>query len=398
MGIHRSENRTVLSGVSASVKILFACNTPDSRVTGMAKIMHAFADELRVNGHTVDMIFRNHLPYTPALRRISEILFPVLLIFKILRLWQRGSGKHDLVAIHSLEGAVYVLLRKIFRHWPPCVIVSYGSDEMRWMLELEEDRLGLRPLNAVTKISYPAVWISQARYATRHAAHVMLTAKSEITFNREHYGIPESRMTFIPNGVSDVYFTPHQYSAAASKLLYFGGWEWRKGTRYLIESFTEAAARIPQLTLTIAGVGNAAKQAEKAFPEHLRPQITIISSISAEETPSLYQRHDIFIFPSLFESMSLVVPEAMASGLPVITTRACGMQDIVEDGVTGLLTAPRNAAEITEAILKLIRNPALCEKLGLAAQEKAEELRWSVITQDLIRMYQRIIAENIHER
>ncbi len=371
------------------MKILFICNTPDSRETGMAKIMNCFAEELRKKGHEVDLIFRAQVPVFGP-RRLREIFFPFLMFIPVFKLWKR-KGRHDLVAIHSLEGAVYVLLRRLFKALPPCVIVSYGSDEMRWELEKEEDRLNLRRLSAFSKVFYPAVWITQARIATKFADHVMLTAKCEIDFNKKYYGVPRERMTFIPNGAGPEYFITRDYGHPARKLLYFGGWEWRKGIRYLAESFFRISLEFPDVTLTLAGVGVEPEEALSFFDESVRSKISVLPKVTSEETPLIYAEHDLFIFPSLFESMSLVLPEAMASGLPVVTTRACGMQDIVEDGVSGFLTKPRDTDGLTEKMRILLKSAPTREKLGRAAQQKARELEWSRVTQELEAMYFKVL-------
>ncbi len=372
------------------MKLLFACNTPDSRETGMAKIMHSFADQLRKSGHEVDMIFRGQVPGFPF-RRLTEVLFPFLMMFPIAALWKK-KGKHDLVAIHSLEGAVYVFLRKIFRKMPPCVIVSYGSDEMRWELEKQEDALGLRKLKLFSKIFYPLVWISQARFATKHADHVLVTAKCEIDFNEKKYGMARDKMTFIPNGVAPEYFLKRDYGRTSKKLLFMGGWEWRKGIRYLIEAFSRVAPEFPDLTLTVAGTGAAEDTVKQAFPENLRERVRVIPKISSAQTPRVYAEHDVFLFPSLFESMSLVLPEAMASGMPVITSRTCGMQDIVEDGVNGFLARPRDTEALAEKLRMLLKDAQLRARLGQAAQSKARELEWSRVAVMLVEMFSRMVG------
>ena len=77
--------------------------------------------------------------------------------------------------------------------------------------------------------------------------------------------------------------------------------------------------------------------------------------------------------------MSLVVPEAMAAAMPVVTTKTCGMKDVIEDGKTGFLVKPRDARELTSRIEQLIKDEELRRRFGLAAQEKVKELRWEVL-------------------
>jgi glycosyltransferase involved in cell wall biosynthesis len=187
---------------------------------------------------------------------------------------------------------------------------------------------------------------------------------------------------------------PHDYSRPVRDLLFLGGWEWRKGTRYLAQAFEKLSALYPDLRLSLAGIGAAEKEARAAFPAALQSKISVYPKLAAAETPAFYARHDLFIFPSLFESMSLVVPEAMASGLPVVTTRACGMQDIIEDGKNGFLVPVRDAEELSHKIKLLIEDRGLREKLGREAQRSARKLLWSEVASAAAALYQTVIREN----
>ena len=355
------------------MKVLFVTNTPNSRLTGMARIMHFVRDESLKSGWSLDLLFAEDVPCGFSSRRWRQLCFPYFFLFVFLR--QHIKNKYDLVMVHTTEGAFYVLLRKIFKSLPPCVIVSFGADEMRWELENEEERLGYIQRSPTAFVFYYPWVVLGSRFATENADHVIVAAKTEIDFFEKRYAMPRSKITFIPNGVGRNFFIDRDYSRPVRKLLYVGGWEWRKGIRYLIEAFSRLAEKYPDLRLSIAGISKQDGDVRRVFPENLRCRIDIF----LEVTPQMYADHDLFVFPSLFESMSLVVPEAMASGMPVVTTRACGMQDIVEDQVSGFLIPPRNTDLLVQRISDLINDSRLCERLGKAAREKAKELEWGRI-------------------
>ncbi len=373
------------------MRILFAANTPDSRSSGIAKIMNCLAGALKNQGHSVDLLFRENIPGLPNSRRLSEVLFPFYLA-EAIRKHSKQHGRPDIIALHSLAGAFYVFLRRWNSALPPCVIVSYGADEMRWELEREEERLGFRKIRLFSKIFYFNFFIRLARYAVQGADHVLVSARCEIDYFEKKYGLDRKKVTFVPNGVSENYFLPHPYTQPPRKLLYLGGWEWRKGIRYLAEAFSILADRQPDLTLSLVGIGVTEETAKASFPQKYHSRIFVTPKVSEDETVRVYGSHDIFVFPSLFESMSLVVPEAMASGLAVITTRACGMQDIIEDEVHGLLVRPRDTNHLAEQISRLLGNPAFAQKLGQAAQLKAREMTWDKVAQICISMYTDILS------
>jgi glycosyltransferase involved in cell wall biosynthesis len=106
----------------------------------------------------------------------------------------------------------------------------------------------------------------------------------------------------------------------------------------------------------------------------------------------LYAEHDVFLFPSLMEGLPLVLLEAMATGMPVITTETCGMPDVVENDYNGLLVPPANALAIEEGILRLARSVELREKLGMAARETMKRYTWERAARQLEALYQHVLA------
>ena len=106
----------------------------------------------------------------------------------------------------------------------------------------------------------------------------------------------------------------------------------------------------------------------------------------------LYAEHDIFLFPSLIEALPLVIQEAMAAGMPVITTETCGMPDLIQHEVNGLLIPPANAAAIEESILRLAGSVELRRQLGEAARETMKRYTWERAARQLEALYQHVLA------
>ncbi len=87
------------------------------------------------------------------------------------------------------------------------------------------------------------------------------------------------------------------------------------------------------------------------------------------DIPELMAAADAFVFPSLFEGLGVALLEAMAGGLPVVTTDVAPMNTIVTHGETGLLVPPRDAAAIAGAVARLVDDIELGARLGAAARE-----------------------------
>jgi len=104
---------------------------------------------------------------------------------------------------------------------------------------------------------------------------------------------------------------------------------------------------------------------------------------------------DIFVLPSIelpgqAEGTSTSVMEAMAAGLPVISTDSGGTKYLIKDGENGFIVKQKNSEELAKAIQKLLDNPELRKKMGETNQEKAKEKDWSVIAQRVYEVYKKL--------
>ena len=116
--------------------------------------------------------------------------------------------------------------------------------------------------------------------------------------------------------------------------------------------------------MTFAGGGVPTEEIEQFFGQELKNQIVVRPVVAAERMQELYAEHDVLLFPSLMEGLPAVLLEAMATGMPVITTETCGMPDVVENEFNGLLIPPGNAAAIEVAIERLARSGGVAPEAG----------------------------------
>ncbi len=130
----------------------------------------------------------------------------------------------------------------------------------------------------------------------------------------------------------------------------------------------------------------------KFFGPQLASMIVVKPVVAAGEMQELYKEHDVLLFPSLMEGQPTVVLEAMASGMPVITTETCGMPDVVMDGINGLLIAPADAQAIERAVLRLAGSTELRQQLGESAQESMRRYTWGQSAQKLEILYRYVMS------
>ncbi|MBJ6120973.1 glycosyltransferase family 4 protein [Sphingomonas mollis] len=101
---------------------------------------------------------------------------------------------------------------------------------------------------------------------------------------------------------------------------------------------------------------------------------------------------DVFFNPSVTETFGNVTLEAMAAGVPVVAARATGASDLVDEGETGFLVSPRDAAAYADAIGRIVADPALRRAMGAAGHAKAATYRWDTINEAVLDAYLAVMA------
>jgi glycosyltransferase involved in cell wall biosynthesis len=174
--------------------------------------------------------------------------------------------------------------------------------------------------------------------------------------------------------------------------LYVGSIEKRKGIIYLINALSNISY---DFSLDIIGVVKSPNYfqmiKEKIAELGLEKNITFRGRVSAEDLVKFYINSSIFVFPTLYEGYGMAVAEAMAYGLPVISTRIPAIEEYLEDGKQGYLVAPCNAEQFAEKLDDLMNNSDLFELFSQNAIFKAKsfpsweassEKIWHIIRRD----------------
>ena len=111
--------------------------------------------------------------------------------------------------------------------------------------------------------------------------------------------------------------------------------------------------------------------------QRLLPDACFTGYLSGEELARAYASADVFVFPSMSDTFGNVVIEAQASGLPVIVSDQKGPQELVENGVTGMITRGLDAEDVAAAIMRLGRDAGLRARIGEAARRAVETRSWA---------------------
>jgi spore coat protein SA len=276
-----------------------------------------------------------------------------------------------------------------------------------------------------------------------HLAHAdaIVTCSDYVTQHlRAHFAAYAGRIATIGNGVDLDVFHPappnmRPLRSPAYEILYLGRVSPEKGVHVLAAAFERVLDAFPEARLSIIGPAgllpysrvrllhddeHAASLEEfygHSFGDKLRRQVLhasrsyiddVVSRMSKRaaaqvnvaglqeytDVPKFYRRASVLVAPSvLAEPFGLPLVEALASGVPVIATRAGGMQGIVDDGVTGRLVARNDVAGLARAICDILANPTLAARMGHAARAAAvERFGWQRAAARLEDVYLRLTA------
>jgi glycosyltransferase involved in cell wall biosynthesis len=106
---------------------------------------------------------------------------------------------------------------------------------------------------------------------------------------------------------------------------------------------------------------------------------------------------DVFVNTSLHDNMPISILEALASGVPVVSTNVCGIPFIVENGKTAILVPPHDAVAIAQAVMDLLKTPARAEQLARAGRSVVEQYEWRHVRSRLFGVYSELVKRGPSE-
>jgi UDP-glucose:(heptosyl)LPS alpha-1,3-glucosyltransferase len=223
------------------------------------------------------------------------------------------------------------------------------------------------------------IMIGGLRY--RHFIAVSPRVASEL---QHYYGVPEARISVIPNGIDLQKFKPDPtegariraefgISAKARVLLFVGHEFHRKGLSYAIEALNELEDDVCLLVVGSDIPGPYKKLARNAAGR-------LFFAGQRRDLPAFYAAADLFVLPTAYETFSLVCMEALACGLPVLASRVGGIEDYLKDGYNGY-AVERAPADIAAKVRLILSEPSHHAALRKGARLTAEQFSWESVSE-----------------
>ncbi|MGR3304135.1 MAG: glycosyltransferase family 4 protein [Candidatus Scalindua sp.] len=199
-------------------------------------------------------------------------------------------------------------------------------------------------------------------------------------------GVTPARLIVLPYGADTASFYPlPKDDNSIFRILFVGGISQRKGIKYLLEAFKRLD--LPNTELVLVGSIIGSDKGLKSYRDIFKH----IPHVPHFKIHTLFQSADIFIYPSLHEGSAIAIYEALASGLPVITTPNAG--SVVRNDEEGFIVPIRNVEGLMEKILLLYKDRDLRESMSKKARERAETFTWITYRQSLGKLVRGFIEE-----
>jgi glycosyltransferase involved in cell wall biosynthesis len=200
-------------------------------------------------------------------------------------------------------------------------------------------------------------------------------------------GLDARRIEVIYPGVPEVYFHAQPTPAARPYVLFVGMIEPRKNVDALLDAWQQFRLR-DEFDLVVAGSKGWAADKTLARLAAQPAGVRYLGYVSEDELPGLTAGAAAFVYPSLYEGFGIPVAQAMAAGVPVITSNTSCLPEVADQGA--LLVDPRSPAEIRAALEKLLTSTELRHKLGESARERAQQYRWENSARKSLEFFRRL--------
>jgi glycosyltransferase involved in cell wall biosynthesis len=239
--------------------------------------------------------------------------------------------------------------------------------------------------SALQSVQEPALKLERKEQEIQLADHIFVPS-SFVQKSLTDAGIKPDKIRVVPFGAPIEYFHPQPKPDQLFRALFVGRVGPRKGVHYLLQAWQEL--QLPYAELLLVGVNE--------FPaQWLKPYLDVIRYIPSVPHSALneyYITASVLVLPSLVEGLPLVLLEAMACGIPIITTPNAGGLDLITNGIEGFIVPIRDVESLTEKLEWCYRHPQELAQMGRAARKKAEQFSWGLYRQQLANCVKEIVG------
>ena len=287
----------------------------------------------------------------------TRIPLVIHFIFSLLKYKQKIPLKGKILEFHRIE---------------PCLL--FRNQKNKKVLFIHGDMNDLYDPKSELKWSrFPSIYFILEKFLIHKLNKINIVSESGVNSCKQRYPALQERISFMPTWVDKEIFYPYSannkllkkhkflnslnYPADSALFLFAGRLERSKDTILLLKVFKYLNKKIPRSRLIIAGTGSLEDSILKLIEDHeLQRMVHLAGAVDHKTLSNIMRICDVFLLTSAFEGMPRSVLEALACGLPVVTTNAGEVNKIVRNNFSGFISENRDPEMISDLAIKILRH------------------------------------------
>jgi len=344
---------------------------------GMANQTQQLAKLLRDEGILVEMIQVNQ-PYRPRwIEGIKRIRAVFRLLPYLIHLWQ-CANKVQLFHVMANSGwswhlfaAPAIWIARIRRK--PVIVNYHGGDAAAYF---DKAFFWVKPtLSQASKIIVPSGFLAAVFEKRGFSTSIVPNIIDLGRFSAE----ADTKVTSNKN-------SPHLLVPRNLELIY--------DNATALRAFSIVRKQFPASRLTITGSGSQRQALENLVIElELQDAVFFTGHLPNDEMVALYRSSDVMVNPTTVDNMPISVLEALACGVPIVSTNVGGVPYLVEHDSTALLVPEKNPMAMADAILVLLNNPAKAQQIRSAGLNAVQSYTWKEVRNQLLSVYENVLKK-----
>ena len=309
------------------------------------------------------------------------------------RMRKKGVDLRILGKRPGLDLSVFSRLAAIMRDFQPDVVHSHLPNQQYVVPAATKAHVG-NLVHTVHNMAEKETRSNLKRMLSRRYyrnGSVVPVALNEVTKRsvEDVYGLDASQVAIVANGIDlEAYEPKRDYSLSdPTRICHIGRFEEQKNHAALVDAAAQLKADGFDAVFDLYGVGSLMEEIKDAVAKKgLEGEFSFHGL--TDNVPDALGKADLFVFPSVYEGMPMVLAEAMAAGLPIVAAAVGGIPDMLKDGENALL-CDADAASVVSAIERLLSEESLRKSLGMAARERAADFSSDSMARAYLDIYKR---------
>lgn len=313
---------------------------------------------------------------------------------------KQNNLEYDIFHCHYyMSGIIGLAINKKMKRKLPIVMTFHTLALMKNLVARDElEKEEIERINAECTI-------------TKEVTRIIVPTDSEMSYLEYLYQADRNKITIIPPGVDTTFFKPMEKDLAKNKigakkedkiLLFVGRIEPLKGLDMLLYALKVLIMQNPHINICLWIVGGDISQKQELWSHqlkmmqqlkdllHLSTRVRFVGQQPQHDLPYYYNAAEMVVMPSHYESFGMVTLEAMACGVPVITTNVAGVSQLIDKKHTSLITSVNNPLLLASQITYLLTDKTAHEQISSDLREKAQGLSWDILVKKIITVYESI--------